>query len=197
MFDESGKPLLNVRAGEEGLAEVLQQLEERMIASLRSQFGMESLYSTLNHHGLKSLFSYMIKSGDRTVGAISGICEGSRNIALEQEFIEAVASALKYVYGQSHSLSAARLEAMRETTTTINHEINNPLTVVLGNVQLLLMKSEELPEDVVRRLKLIEQSSLRIRDVVGKLLRLTEAKSKTYLENSRMIDLGDNSEGEE
>jgi len=197
LLDPKGKPILELRSGDIKLGEVLRELEKRMIESLRSQFGLHNLYSTLNHDGEKSVFSYMIKQGDKSLGAVSGICNGSRNIALEEEFIEVVAEALKKVYGQATQLGAARLEAMRETTATLNHEINNPLTAVLGNVQLLLMRSDELPEDIIRRLQSIEEGSLRIRDVLSRMLKLQEAKSTTYVDDTTMIDLQDSSDSEE
>lgn len=189
VLDENGGEALELREGEPGLVVALSELETRMIASMRAQFGLETIYSTLNHNGTKSLFSYAIKSGDKIIGAVSGICEGARNIALEQEFIEVMAAALRNSFGQAGQIRTARLEALKETTATINHEINNPLTVVLGNCQLLLMKADQLPDEVVKRLRLIEQSGLRIRDVVGQLMKLDEAKSTTYVDDTRMIDL--------
>ncbi|MGB5105625.1 MAG: histidine kinase dimerization/phospho-acceptor domain-containing protein [Candidatus Zixiibacteriota bacterium] len=197
VVDEKGEAIIEIREGEPALVVGLSELESRMIASLRAQFGLETIYSTLNHNGLKSIFSYIIKSGDRVIGAVSGICEGARNIALEQEFIEVMAAALRNSLGQAGQIKSARLDALRETTATINHEINNPLTVVLGNCQLLLMKADNLPDDVVKRLRLIEQSSLRIRDVVSQLMKLDEARSTTYVEGTRMIDIQGSKDSEE
>ena len=197
VVDEKGEAIIEIREGEPALVVGLSELESRMIASLRAQFGLETIYSTLNHNGLKSIFSYIIKSGDRVLGAVSGICEGARNIALEQEFIEVMAAALRNSLGQAGQIKSARLDALRETTATINHEINNPLTVVLGNCQLLLMKADQLPEDVVKRLRLIETSSLRIRDVVSQLMKLNEARSTTYVEGTRMIDIQGSKDSEE
>ncbi len=197
VVDEKGEAVIEIREGEPALVVGLSELESRMIASLRAQFGLETIYSTLNHNGLKSIFSYIIKSGDRVIGAVSGICEGARNIALEQEFIEVMAAALRNSLGQAGQIKSARLDALRETTATINHEINNPLTVVLGNCQLLLMKADQLPEDVVKRLRLIETSSLRIRDVVSQLMKLNEARSTTYVEGTRMIDIQGSKDSEE
>jgi signal transduction histidine kinase len=196
IVNKGGKRLLDVREGEPVLLTLLGSLEERMLVSLRADFGLENIYSTLNHDGEKSLFSYMIRAGSESLGAVSGICKGSRNIALEEEFIEVVATALKYLFGQAGLIDLARVEAVKETTITLNHEINNPLTAVLGNVQLLLMKGSELPEDVRARLLMIEQSSLRIRDAVSKLLKIKDAKSTTYLDDTKMIDLHDSEESD-
>ena len=186
---KDGRHVIDVREGEPVLLTLLSSLEERMLSSLRSEFGLENVYSTLNQDGEKSLFSYMIKVGSDSLGAVSGICQGTRNIALEEEFIEVVATALKYLFGQAGLIDLARVEAVKETTITLNHEINNPLTAVLGNVQLLLMEGTDLPEDVRARLLLIEQSSLRIRDAVSKLLQIRDAKSTSYVDDTKMIDL--------
>jgi hypothetical protein len=132
ILSKDGKRLLDVREGEPVLASLLGSLEERMLVSLRADFGIENIYSTLNHDGEKSLFSYMIKAGSGNLGAVSGICKGSRNIALEEEFIEVIAAALKHIFGQAGMIDLARVEAIKETTITLNHEINNPLTSVLG-----------------------------------------------------------------
>lgn len=191
---KDGTAIINVREGDASFLKALGSLEGRMLASLRSDFGLENIYSTLNQDGQKSLFSYLIKTGDTQMGTVSGICEGSRNIALEEEFIEVVAASLRYLFGQAGMIDSARIDAVKQTTITLNHEINNPLTVVLGNVQLLLMQGEKLPEEVRNRLQLIEQSSLRIRDAVSRLLKLNEAKSTTYVDDTKMIDLQDSEE---
>lgn len=196
VLDDKGKPLVEIAEGDAPMVAALAGLEERMIASMRTQFGIETLYSTLNADGLKSIFSYVIKSGDRTLGTVSGICVGSRNIALEQEFIEVMAAAIRNSLGQAGQIRTARLDAVRETTATLNHEINNPLTVVLGNVQLLLMRTEGLPADVIKRLRLIEESSLRIRDAVSKLMELNEARTTTYVDETKMIDLQESNDSE-
>ena len=191
ILNKDGKIVLNLRVGDAKLVRLLDSLEQRMISSLRSEFGLENIYSTLSHEGEKSLFSYMIKAGEKNLGAISGICEGKRNIAMEEEFISVIATALKNLFGQAGEVDSARVDAVKQTTITLNHEINNPLTVVLGNVQLLLMKGEQLPEEVKARLELIEQAGLRIRDAVAKLIKLAEVKSTTYVDKTKMIDIQD------
>ncbi|HZS45751.1 MAG TPA: histidine kinase dimerization/phospho-acceptor domain-containing protein [Blastocatellia bacterium] len=65
-------------------------------------------------------------------------------------------------------------DANREIQTaqiaiTVRHEINNPLTSILGQTQLLLLRRGALTDDVAKRLETIEQLSMRIRDIVKKL----------------------------
>jgi signal transduction histidine kinase len=49
----------------------------------------------------------------------------------------------------------------------VRHEINNPLTGVIGQTQLLLR--EDLSEQARRRVETIENLALRIRDTVAQL----------------------------
>lgn len=60
-----------------------------------------------------------------------------------------------------------RLEQTADLVARIRHEINNPLTGVLGQAQLLLR--EELSERARKRVKTIEDLALRLRDVVAQL----------------------------
>jgi len=49
--------------------------------------------------------------------------------------------------------------------SAIRHRVNNPLTGVLGQAQLLLRRSDQLPEDIKHRIETIEQLTLRISEV--------------------------------
>jgi signal transduction histidine kinase len=60
-----------------------------------------------------------------------------------------------------------QLEETADLVARIRHEINNPLTGVLGQAQLLLR--EELSERSRKRVKTIEDLALRLRDVVAQL----------------------------
>src|SRR4051794_29302100 len=61
----------------------------------------------------------------------------------------------------------AKLSEMAELVAHVRHEINNPLTGVIGQAQLLLR--EELSPVARRRVETIEQLAGRIRDTVAQL----------------------------
>jgi len=61
----------------------------------------------------------------------------------------------------------ARLAEFAELAAHVRHEINNPLTGLIGQSQLLLR--EELSDTARRRVKTIEQLANRIRDTVASL----------------------------
>jgi len=60
-----------------------------------------------------------------------------------------------------------RLEEIADLVARIRHEINNPLTGVLGQAQLLLR--EDLSERARKRVETIEDLALRLRDIVAQL----------------------------
>jgi hypothetical protein len=61
-----------------------------------------------------------------------------------------------------------RLEDVAELVARIRHEINNPLTGVLGQAQLLLR--EDLSDRARKRAETIEELAIRIRDIVAELV---------------------------
>jgi signal transduction histidine kinase len=60
-----------------------------------------------------------------------------------------------------------KMDEVADLITRVRHEINNPLTGVLGQAQLLLR--EELPERAKQRAETIEALAIRIRDIVAQL----------------------------
>ena len=60
-----------------------------------------------------------------------------------------------------------KLEETAALVARIRHEINNPLTGVLGQAQLLLR--EDLSERSRKRVQTIEDLAIRLRDIVAQL----------------------------
>src|SRR5215212_10396496 len=80
----------------------------------------------------------------------------------------------------------SKLVEIAELVANVRHEINNPLTGVIGQAQLLLR--EELSPTARRRVETIEQLAGRIRDTVARL-REVQRPHKTYdLENESEAD---------
>jgi nitrogen-specific signal transduction histidine kinase len=61
----------------------------------------------------------------------------------------------------------AKLDEVADLITRVRHEINNPLTGVLGQAQLLLR--EDLNDKARKRAQTIEELAIRIRDIVAQL----------------------------
>ena len=70
-----------------------------------------------------------------------------------------------------------KLEETADLVARIRHEINNPLTGVLGQAQLLLR--EELSERSRKRVQTIEDLAIRLRDIVAQLREVQRPSSDT------------------
>ncbi|HYA85674.1 MAG TPA: PAS domain S-box protein [Nitrospirota bacterium] len=86
-------------------------------------------------------------------------------------------------------LTAKRLGAIGEVVITVRHEINNPLTTVIGNVELLLERYGEQDNDLKMRLESVLNSSLRIAEIVKKLQAIKQDKVVEYVKGVAMTDL--------
>ncbi|MCD6162075.1 MAG: hypothetical protein J7K40_06650 [candidate division Zixibacteria bacterium] len=82
-----------------------------------------------------------------------------------------------------------KIAAILETAVAINHEINNPLTAILGNAQLLLLHHENMPKEIKSKIDIIEKSAFRIRSVTQKLMAVIEPITTSYSDNLDMLDI--------
>jgi hypothetical protein len=86
-------------------------------------------------------------------------------------------------------IKGEKIASILETAVAINHEVNNPLTAILGNTQLLLLNKDNLPSDIVAKIITIEKSALRIRQVTQKLMSVVEPITTSYTESLEMLDI--------
>lgn len=86
-------------------------------------------------------------------------------------------------------LSKARwLAGIGDATLALQHEINNPLSALLGHAELMMMELEEQGQKS-ELLEVIHEQALRIAEVVRRLRRLKNPESVDYVGGSRMINL--------
>jgi len=87
-------------------------------------------------------------------------------------------------------IQAQRREAIVQTAIAVNHEINNPLGVILGNAELLLSQLKDSDEGVVRKLRIIEEQCLKIKEITRRLANLTDPVLTEYLKGrEKMLDI--------
>lgn len=86
-------------------------------------------------------------------------------------------------------LQAERLGAIGEIVIAVRHEINNPLTTVIGNIELLLERYGSVDKDLTKRLEAVLNNSLRIAEIVQKLQGIKKDKVVDYVKGVPMTDL--------
>jgi PAS domain S-box-containing protein len=88
---------------------------------------------------------------------------------------------------EQRSLQAERLGGIAETTVAVAHEINNVLTVLAMNAELLAHDAS--PEEIPALAAEVLAASNRIAAIVKRLRNVADLKSIDYLGNKKMLDL--------
>jgi PAS domain S-box-containing protein len=86
-------------------------------------------------------------------------------------------------------LKAQRLGAIGEVVVTVRHEINNPLTTVIGNIELLIERYGGADPALAARLETILNNALRIAEIVKQLQAIKQDKVVEYVKGVSMTDL--------
>ena len=89
---------------------------------------------------------------------------------------------------EAESARSRWLAGIGETTIALEHEINNPLSALLGHAELLVMEGG-LTGEQLEQVGVIQEQAARIAQVVRRLARLKNPQSVEYLAGSLMIDL--------
>lgn len=114
----------------------------------------------------------LVDGQTRVIGGVTVTEDITRLVKLENELIE-----------------KERLGLVGQMTVALNHEINNPLTAILGLAQIS-QESDDLNATTRRAMEKIETQALRIADVTRRLRQLESIHVTEYLKDGPlMIDL--------
>ena len=84
-------------------------------------------------------------------------------------------------------MEAERLETMLEVAGGAAHEINQPLTAILGYAEMSLVQLEE-GSPVYRNQKLIADAAIRITEIVKRMQNLRDYRTRPYANGHRIVD---------
>lgn len=70
------------------------------------------------------------------------------------------------------SSGSGELDRVLDVVARVRHDLNNPLTAILAETQLLLMDDHELTEEQARSLRSVEEMAQRMREMVKDLRQL-------------------------
>ncbi len=111
-----------------------------------------------------------------------------RQVCKEREALlnQALAQACRDNSGiELHNIASDRLNVAAELVASVHHQINNPLAVIVGNVQCLLIEKQTLDEKTLGRLKLIEKAALKVSKVNRNLLTVSSLARDPISEKER------------
>lgn len=139
--------------------------------------------------GIRCIMAVPLWSSNRITGFITainkkgGVCFDKRDLRLFTVYSSLVGAALQNATlfedlrksmaelreAQEQVVRSTKLAAIGELAASVAHEINNPLTSVLGYASHLLRRPD-LPEDPKKLLRIMEQETLRVRKIIRNLL---------------------------
>jgi len=91
---------------------------------------------------------------------------------------------------QQELVEKERLAAIGEIVVTVNHEINNPLTSIVGLAEIIKLGCSTMSTEKIREaLQGILKEAYRIQHVTQRLRKLDSSESQVYFGNQRMIKL--------
>jgi signal transduction histidine kinase len=77
--------------------------------------------------------------------------------------------------GSGNDTSGRGKEMAGDFGEILRHEVNNPLTGILGNAEMLLARRDRLPASAVERVETIAELAVRLRETVRRLSSICEA----------------------
>ena len=110
---------------------------------------------------------------------------------LEQKNIELVEINEKLRQTQDKLIELEKNQTVTEMAATLNHEINNPLAIIAGNAQFLLMTMKDSHPSIIKRLKAIDKEASVIADITEKFRKLDSLVTENYVkgDSRRIINL--------
>ncbi|MCL5271305.1 MAG: hypothetical protein M1457_12325, partial [bacterium] len=117
--------------------------------------------------------------------------------AVEVLTLDAAPTAIERIIDRVIAVARARhaqidhdkLKLLNHLAVSVNHEINNPLTGLMGTAELLLLEGHKLDEKVRRDLRTIIAQCRRIQEVTTQLKNLNHMRTVPYGKHDEMIDL--------
>ncbi|MFC1747021.1 GAF domain-containing protein, partial [Candidatus Neomarinimicrobiota bacterium] len=90
---------------------------------------------------------------------------------------------------QATLVEKERLAAIGEVVIKINHEINNPLAVIISYVDLLMMECPPEKHDMRASLEKLKDAAFRISSVTTALTKLESSETEEYIEGVKMLKM--------
>ncbi len=85
-------------------------------------------------------------------------------------------------------IKAERLAALGEVTRAVEHEVNNPLNVIV-NWSEIYRDDKNIDQEMRKKFQIIYDMAMRIRDVVRKLGEIKDIKSIEFIKGQKMTDI--------
>jgi DNA-binding response OmpR family regulator len=199
-FSGLGFPVLYVSSGQQALAEIKNFLPEIVLLDIRmpEMDGFEVCRSIRRNPEYANVIIIMLTSVGDVEDKIKGIDIGANDYVVKPfglaELFEVVARVNRFLDTKSSYLRKMEKEkfvTLRGAANTVCHEINNPLTAIVGSARILakrLSDSENITDLHAEALCVLEAAH-RIQNITHQLARAIRVVTMEPVPGVKMIDL--------
>jgi DNA-binding response OmpR family regulator len=199
-FSGLGFPVLYVSSGQQALAEIKNFLPEIVLLDIRmpEMDGFEVCRSIRRNPEYANVIIIMLTSVGDVEDKIKGIDIGANDYVVKPfglaELFEVVARVNRFLDTKSSYLRKMEKEkfvTLRGAANTVCHEINNPLTAIVGSARILakrLSDSENITDLHAEALCVLEAAH-RIQNITHQLAKAIRVVTMEPVPGVKMIDL--------
>jgi two-component system, sensor histidine kinase and response regulator len=206
-FSGLGFEVLYVESGELALAAVAGFHPEIILLDIRmpEMDGFEVCQSIRKNPQYASIIIIMLTSVGEVEDKIKGIDIGANDYVVKpfglSELFEVVARVNRFLDtkgGYLRKVEEEKFTTLRGAANTVCHEINNPLTAIVGATRVLSMKLAERTdaEELQEETKNILEAAHRIQNITHQLARAIRVVTTEPVPGIKMIDLNASSRNE-
>jgi DNA-binding response OmpR family regulator len=180
--------------GQEGIRRMKEDAPDLLITDVMMPEvdGFAVVEAVRGDEGLRRTPIIMLTARDDVNEVIEGLERGADDYVVKpfniQELLARVHALLRMRDLQLKALEAERLKALLEMAGTAAHEINSPLTVIVGHVELMMRKTKKKGPSY-ESLMAIRNNAARIAEIVEKFRMIRRYESKTYWGHIKILDL--------
>jgi DNA-binding response OmpR family regulator len=206
-FSGLGFDVLYVESGEKALAEITTFHPEIILLDIRmpEMDGFEVCRSIRKDSQHANIIIIMLTSVGEVEDKIKGIDIGANDYVVKpfglSELFEVVARVNRFLDtkgGYLRKVEEEKFTTLRGAANTVCHEINNPLTTIVGATRVLSMKlaeREDAPELQAETKNILEAAN-RIQHITHQLARAIRVVTTEPVPGIKMIDLNASSRNE-
>jgi CheY-like chemotaxis protein len=143
-----------------------------------------------------------LSGNTRTEDIINGLELGASDYVAKPfnmtELLARVETNLKLKFSTEQLIEAQQLKALNAIMVSQNHELNQLLTIIIGQSEILRTYLEEesfkTADRMFNALDMIEHSSWKMSEIIKKLKNIKQIKFTDYTANTEMLDLDKSTE---
>jgi DNA-binding response OmpR family regulator len=187
-------------SGEKALQELERSRPDLILLDIKMPLidGFEVCHRIRNHSEYDGVIIIMLTSVGEIEDKIKAIEMGANDYVVKpsglSQLFEVIARVNRFLdtkRGYLQKMEEEKFGALKGTTNTLCHEINNPLTAIFGSARILAKRLAEREEfaDLLRETNNILDASQRIRTITQQLARAIRVVTTEPVPGVTMIDL--------